>query len=55
MLENKSSLKNTENPSRKFKPGKNLTIDEVKAAAQFITKPNTEDGVAFAINKYVNN
>lgn len=30
-------------------------IDEVKAAAQFITKPNTEDGVAFAINKYVNN
>lgn len=30
-------------------------IDEVKAAAQFITKPNTEDGVAFAINKYINN
>lgn len=30
-------------------------IDEVKKAAQFITKPNTEDGVAFAINKYVNN
>ncbi len=29
-------------------------IDEVKNAAQFITKPNTEDGVAFAINKYVN-
>lgn len=29
-------------------------IDEVKKAAQFITKPNTEDGVAFAINKYVN-
>lgn len=29
-------------------------IDEVKDAAQFITKPNTEDGVAFAINKYIN-
>lgn len=29
-------------------------IDEVKQAAQFVTKPNSEDGVAFAINKYVN-
>ncbi|USS87052.1 sugar-phosphatase [Fructilactobacillus cliffordii] len=29
-------------------------IDDVKENAQFITKPNSEDGVAYAINKYVN-
>ncbi|GAY74200.1 promiscuous sugar phosphatase YidA, haloacid dehalogenase-like phosphatase family [Lentilactobacillus kosonis] len=29
-------------------------IDEVKQAASFITKTNAENGVAFAINKYVN-
>ncbi|GAF36351.1 promiscuous sugar phosphatase YidA, haloacid dehalogenase-like phosphatase family [Lentilactobacillus farraginis DSM 18382 = JCM 14108] len=27
-------------------------IDEVKAAATVITKPNSEDGVAYAINKW---
>ncbi len=30
-------------------------IDEVKQAAQFVTKDNAENGVAYAINKYVNN
>ncbi|WP_268913897.1 sugar-phosphatase [Lentilactobacillus sp. SPB1-3] len=30
-------------------------IDEVKQAASFVTKSNAENGVAFAINKYVNN
>lgn len=29
-------------------------IDEVKDAAKFTTKTNAEDGVAFAINKFVN-
>ncbi len=29
-------------------------IDEVKNAASFITKTNSENGVAYAINKYVN-
>ncbi len=28
-------------------------IDKVKAAAQFVTKPNTEDGVAHAVNTFV--
>ncbi|MDR0898989.1 MAG: Cof-type HAD-IIB family hydrolase [Lactobacillaceae bacterium] len=28
-------------------------VDEVKAAAQFVTKTNDEDGVAFAIEKFV--
>ncbi|GHP13133.1 sugar phosphate phosphatase [Lentilactobacillus fungorum] len=28
-------------------------IDEVKAAASFITKPNTENGVAYALKKYL--
>ncbi|MEJ6400161.1 sugar-phosphatase [Nicoliella lavandulae] len=30
-------------------------IDDNKAAAQFVTKTNTENGVAYAINKFVNN
>ncbi|UQS87065.1 sugar-phosphatase [Nicoliella spurrieriana] len=29
-------------------------IDENKAAAQFVTKRNVDDGVAYAINKFVN-
>ncbi|WP_283679324.1 sugar-phosphatase [Lentilactobacillus sp. Marseille-Q4993] len=29
-------------------------IDDVKAAANFVTKTNQENGVAYAINKYVN-
>ncbi|CAM2836812.1 sugar-phosphatase [Fructilactobacillus fructivorans] len=29
-------------------------IEEIKKNAQFVTKPNSEDGVAYAINKYVN-
>lgn len=28
-------------------------IDEVKAISQFVTRPNTEDGVAYAIEKFV--
>lgn len=28
-------------------------IDEVKAISQFVTKPNTEDGVAYAIERFV--
>lgn len=28
-------------------------IDEVKAISQFVTHPNTEDGVAYAIEKFV--
>lgn len=30
-------------------------IDDVKAAAQFITRTNTEDGVAYAVEKFVLN
>ncbi|MHA8110646.1 sugar-phosphatase [Lactobacillaceae bacterium Melli_B4] len=29
-------------------------IDDNKKAAQFVTKPNTEDGVAYALNKFIN-
>lgn len=28
-------------------------IDTVKAAASFITKPNSEDGVAYALNRFI--
>lgn len=30
-------------------------LDSVKAVSQFVTKPNTEDGVAFAVEKFVLN